>query len=740
VTIETYVDALGDTYYLVHPAGISYYDQTAEVVTKANSSVAYLAGSLAICRINTATGELWQPSASPSAEIGLRQGVVTADSLAGVATVSIKRVPRRAITSVMSSRDGGGTGGDSTNSGRLATFDNQSVAGKLPLVRMVTVSKPSAETWASTIPIYGYLLAGATLYTSSFSAATTQQTSWVAGGCCLSAGPGTTVGYIHQSIFSDSILGIGSSSYLAKDPGSKSISATISGTAPTFFARIFTSQDRLSVSNTASATCNILLGTCVGIDKSVTPNAWSYVVDDNMALCTSVEAVNAALGGFDTFLIQQYTASAIRSGSGGATSGFTILATKMEVDGKRTILAAPRLTTPSDATFMDLAYEPILPSPFDNLRIIWSYSPAVAANFPGGLYPAIAKRTNASPTPYVGMTSPGRLKPQRYTTLSTFRSDAPYIGIGSSCSFPLIPESRSTPYIWKEMDSAPYPFNINFPWSQGQSIRGAMFPSGVAENSTYPLSNFEWRWEIYDFASASWVAATSYVAGTGAGANWSANVTPPTSGIIGDEVYLARLSLQLTFVSTVGFNCTFKQDFTTLGAWPFDIVKAYTDTDAGGAWCGNPGWIWPSEPAGPSVAWSNEPVFSLVGNLLSLSSAVPVAAVAGSAKFAASANALNFANPALAISYDDGDSAQSPAFYIGGTTVGGFAYAKGSHNPRAEKVKSSWSWGDPLSMNIYPSSSGNKRITVRLYYSANVTSAYGTYAVPRVITQTFTLP
>jgi hypothetical protein len=737
VTIETYVDALGDTYYLVHPAGISYYDQTAEVVTKANSSVAYLAGSLAICRINTSTGELWQPSANPLAEIGLRQGVVTADSLAGVATVSIKRVPRRTIASAMSSRDGGGTGGDSTNSGRLATFDNQSFASKLPLVRMVTVSKPSAETWASTIPIYGYLLAGITLYTSSFSTATTQQTSWVAGGCCLSAGPGTTVGYIHQSIFSDSILGIGSSSYLAKDPGSKSISATISGTAPTFFARIFTSQDRLSVSNTASATCNILLGICVGIDKSVTPNAWSYVVDDNIALCTSVEAVNAALGGFDTFLIQQYTESAIRSGSGGATSGFTILATKMEVDGTKTILAAPRLTTPSDATFMDLAYEPILPSPFDNLRIIWSYSPADYANYPGGLYPAISKRTDTSTPPYASMTPTGRVKPQRYTTLSRYTASAN--GYGSSCLYPLIPESRSTPYVWKEMD-CPILTTIYFPSISGAPIRGAMFPSGVAENGTNVLTNFEWRWEIYDFTTAAWVAATAYVAGSGAGANWSANVAPPSSGIVSDQVYLARLSLQLTYFSSVAYDCTFKQDFATLGAWPFDIVKAYTDTDVGGAWCGNPGWIWPSEPAGPSVAWSNEPVFSLVGNLLSLSSAVPVAAVTGSAKFAASANALNFANPALMISYDDGDSAQSPAFYIGGTTVGGFAYAKGSHNPRAEKIKGSWSWGDPLSMNIYPSASGNKRITVRLYYSASVTSAYGTYAVPRVITQTFTLP
>ena len=60
MSIETYVDALGETYYLVHPAGMSYYDQPTETVTKADASIAYVAGDFAVVNANTITGETWR--------------------------------------------------------------------------------------------------------------------------------------------------------------------------------------------------------------------------------------------------------------------------------------------------------------------------------------------------------------------------------------------------------------------------------------------------------------------------------------------------------------------------------------------------------------------------------------------------------------------------------------------------------------------------------------------------------
>lgn len=765
MSLETYVDSHGDTYTLVHPAGISYFDQSAEIVTKANSSIAYVAGDLAVVNANTLAGETWRYGSAdiPRGDLGLRVGILTADSGSGLPTMSIKRVPfivMRASTGGTSptasntSKAGNITGGDHTSAGNITTYDNYDYFQHLPLFRMSQVSKPPGENWTLSQTIYGYVSLGITAYTNSLSTATANLTYWVQGICCLASIGGTVASYVHQATFFDATITMAPFG-LSKSPSAKSIKATASGAAPTLLTPVFVSIDLLSISSIPSAICNIQLGSyCVGIDNSTSPPTYSYFDTYGMYEGGSMEAIDAAITD-DLCLMTCVVSETVRHSYGGCTSSFTILGCKNNADGTKNLICAPTLSGRGNPVFPDMAYDPILPAPFDNLRIIWSETPGIsnASMRHQGLFPALAARTNRSSAPYVGMIASNRYKPDRFSSLPSYSNNNG--GPGSSCFYPLVRESRSTPYTWKE----PVAGSVDNTWFtmlaliNGISIRGAMFPAGTLYyNGTLGLSNYEWRWETYSPLTASWSGITSYVTGSGSALTWTATIVPPVSGINSEEVYLVRLATRLTFVSSVGGDPTrFSNDYKRLGAWPYDIVKLLPFSDAGGQWAGSAGWIWPNEPAGPSVAWSSEPTFSLVGNTLTLSTSIPVRTVSPDNKFsnlmAPNYNqGLDSDSPSMSITYDDGDSA-----FIPDMNVLNIAYSKGGGTPSAIKLRSlyvTWVWGSTASMLVYPSRSGSKKITVMLYYVGIIPSAYTNrggayddgYGVTRIVKQTFTLP
>jgi hypothetical protein len=758
MTIETYVDAVGDTYYLVHPAGMSYYDQTPETVNKENTSVGFLAGDLAVVTANTIAGEVWGLFSSfpLSGNLGRRQGVVTANSAAGVATISIKRTPRRVVSTAMGGsayNDGiphprsNANGGDSINAGDPVQYNNWNWASGLYLASLASVTKPSSEIWSLSSAIYGYISGGVTSYTNNAATASANLVYWSQGACCLKAGVGVLSAYVHQATFLDPIINTFFCG--ANTSSAQTIVATQTGTpvaiAVSVYSYMYVSQDRLSVSGAASATCNIILGLCVAIDKTVTPSTYKYIDIYGMYEGGTADAINAGIGSNDLCLVNAVTGSAIRGAGGGATTGYLTIASVRNSSGVNSFLAAPVFASRGDPVLPDMAYEPILPVPFDNLRIIWSYSPGTFYLGVSGLYPAISARTLPSVAPYSGMIISGRDKPQRGSTLSIAKAS----NINDSgCRYPLIAQSRSTPYVWEGPDGLVFDSSFSSGLNRGQSLRGAMFPSGILYYSgSSTATNFQWRWEIFDFTTSAWVGVTSYVAAIGSGGAWQAVITPPVSGITLAYVYTMRIGISLTGSSGIYFSVYFANKFSYLGAWPYDVVKAYTDTDAGGAWSGNAGWIWPTDPAGPTVAWANEPSFALVGNTLTLSANIPTRTVTPDAKFSDGSSHSRKLGPGISasITYDDGDSARIPTILYDGNT----APSKGPLFPGATTIQSGSSplpWGTSYAINVYPSRNGSKNITTRIFYSGMVTSAYlnnanGTeYASTRIITQTFTLP
>jgi hypothetical protein len=749
MSIETYTDSDGNTYHIVHPAGFSYYDAPVESVNKLNPSNSFVAGDVLTVLSNTASGEFWSKKFNTT--YGTRDAVVYADSASGVTSVSVQRVPRISVSSAMGGsvntlnepRIGAATMGDtSTPSFKYNNWSRELVFN---VVRMLSISKPSSEGWGNLSRIYGYINGGgSTAYTILLGTASANSVYWIAGYCCLFAPVGTTTAYVHQSIFHDGDkLFTGN---LSKTSSALSIHAAVSGSAPSLGSNIFTSYDKAFVSGTINATCNILLGVCVGIDGTLSPPTYSYFKPAGMYEGGNAESILAAVGGHDVCLLSQIsmqssypfaTPPGVRPGSTGIRSGYHVISVVNNSGTTKTILAAPIYGTKNYAMVDDMAYDPVLPAPFNDCRIIWSYSPGREGyNFEfgavAGLFPALATRTDTTSAPYSGMVPANKTKPARFASAS-YR----YGGMGS-VRHPQVLESRSTPYVW-ESYGADAPANVAFDYR----VRGAQIPSGTAVyNGPDNLSDFQWRWESYDYTIGHMAPLTSYVSGSGSGTSWSATVTPPA--VTGQNVYNVLCRIRGTLDPDTGFptyEAVFVPTSIPLGVWPYDIVKFSNATDSGGEWSGNAGWIWPDEPAGPTVTWSNEPSMSLVGNVLTITSSASISAtVTPSANF----NNENLPwgtrilTPSIFIAFDDGTMA------IPQSASGLVAYNSQDISPYPIKLPGSFNWGNTFTTTIFKSLKGSKSITVKLYYTAIINSAFNTYslsgyAVPRVISQTFTL-
>lgn len=714
MTIETYVSPLDSaTHYVVHPAGLSYFDQPSETINKATPSTAYVVGDVVWVVANTISGELWDNSFESVVFVGRRKGVVVSPSASGAATALIQRVPRKAIVCAMGNRVNG-MGGEFSNSYRQSTFDLVSRPTPLPLVKIITISKPPAETWGT---VFGYISGGVTSYTYLSSIASANNVYWIEGYCCNTSGSDPSVAYVMKGIFSDSICG---GLYPTKNSNSSSISASVVGSPVSINANIFCSVDRLSVSGAASSVCSVFIGLCVGVDKSNPIPTFHYVADNNLSACSSVEAINASHGGFDTFFIEEYITRVKLVGAEVTRFDSDVLIGGYNLSGNLCRLEATRIVClNNDAILPDLAYDPIIPAPFDNARVIWSYAVKNSsnANILPSLSPVVTARSITSAPPFTGMTASNAVKPNYLTTLAP-----------SPNATPLVSVSRNAPYVWRGDNTI----------GSLSSFRRASFWSGTSYFNGQPLSDYKYRWLVKDFNTGSYSAITSYISGSGAGGAWSVVVTAPSGGNSYD-VLNCILDIQPVYVSTTGGTIKNVPDSSNKGVWPYDVLRFFNDSDSGGAWVGSPGWTWPIDASLPSIAWSNEPSFSLIGNVLSLSALVPLATITKDSKFGAITSSGFNQNPSISIIYEDGDSAFICAGPTG-VTVGGVAYSKGPTSLAATKIYSGWSWGQPLSMSVYPSRSGSKKITVTLYNIAYVTSVYGIYASPRVITQSFTLP
>ena len=742
MTIETYTSG-GNTYLLVHPAGLSYYDQPTETVNKFLVSESISIGDLVAVFTNTTSGEMWfKTNASANFFTNFRRGVAISASASGAPTVSIKRIPVKVVTASagaeydFTSTPGINTnGGDSTNSGSNVTFNNVAKAAPTELSTLVTIEKPSSENWPIRGLAYGYILSGATLYTNSVALASSHSVYWSMGEFSANFAPGVTLAQVLQCCFYDAAMI--QTVPLAKRSSSKSITGTLSGTEVQLNGDIFSSPDGLTISAKNTANCNIYLGTCVGVDATLPAHVYNYYDTYGFYEGGSGEAVQASMGGADSFFLSVYAPRNYNSVVA-QIKGYRIIARTSNGPGTFTILCAPVLISSGNPALADVAYDPILPAPFNNIRILWTYCPYDANYKTDGLYPVIVNKTIRDSAPYTGMVESFRDRPEKNTGVAVALGDLSNGGGITSVLYPLIRESRSNPYVWN-----------NYWYYMGGAIadivcyaRGCMFPSGKFVFPGYLSSDFKWKWQKFDFASNSWVDITSFVVGSGASAG-DVDIAPP-SGLAAEEVFFASLRLEFVSGGKPGSGgLFFCHDFASMGVWPYDVVKAFDDTDSGGAWAGNAGWIWPNEPAGAVVTWLNEPVLSLVGNTLSFAATTPTASVAATDKFLGGSPSAAVGAPSYSIVYDDGDSAR---LTLGSTNINE-AYSKGGTVPAAMlglPANNLPAWGQPFSINVYPSRNGSKRFTFALYYSQVVSSAYAPdslgYAVPRVITQTFTLP
>lgn len=733
MTIQTWTVPIvnGDTYIIVHPAGLSFYDEPVEVITKANPADAFNADAVVYASSVTSSGELWSNFFSNTESLArVRQAVVVSASASGVATALAKRVPRRAVTVTAGGRRQipNLNGGDITNADLPRSFNNTHDAAPIPLGVMVKVDKPSSENWLLDALIYGYIDSGVELYTNSFALATSSQVFWVAGDCCKGGPVSVTESYILVIGITDASIVQNSNRMRANNY--KTLSATIAGGTPTLLGSLFVSPDYLFISNSASSTCNVSLGTCYGIDKTTTPFTYSYTDEFGSFFSGSAEAVNAVIGGTDEAIIYPL----MRSGNPTA-NGYQKIATVTDSASVSTFLVAPIFATALGGYPSELAYDPILPPPFDGIRIIWS--PTNMTDAVAYIRPFVAMRTARDIPPFTGMVPSLRFKPENSSSKSFAITNFFVSGM-----FPPISESRRTPYIWANVCQT-----SSAPVRNAIVARGSSFPSGNFKLGG-SSSDFDWAWTRYDPVSNTFIPIMGYVIGYGPTAGEvTITVPPPAAGLNADEVYF--LAVDVRFAGGAGrpSQPVFNPDFRILGAWPFDIIKTLFESDSGGEWVGNAGWIWPSDPAGPTISFSNEPIFSLSGNTVTLSTLRPVVTVTPDSKFnnlvvGAFANRLNIPSPSISIVYSNGESAFCPSLNVVNT-----AYVKGGMSPHAipmVNLSSDWVWTNPASFDVYPSKAGDKNITVTLYYSAAISSVYTNslfaYAVPRVITQTFTLP
>lgn len=734
MTIETIVNASGDTVRYIHPAGISYYDQTPETVIKANATDILVAGDQVELFNNTVAGETWRKFVSVSTTVPRRYGYVTIASGSGSPTVTMKRFPRVAISCAINRTFG--TIGGATNSLTFpSNFNNGCGNPPSASVSMVSVAKPVAENWVLNDSIYGYKLSGIDTFTKTPAVANAASVRWVHGRCALAQAPGLTNGAVHQYLCFDSMRAINFIVGLNLNQFATKIQLPFSGLQPLINGNILSASDGLTVSRSnPNASANTFLGLCVGIDETTTPATYSYVKDFNFYSGVNAESITALYGGYSMEILQIYPG--FTNAALGGPDYWPNIGISYNSSGQQTAICAPNFLVSSQACPPDIAYEPLLPAPFNSIRVIWSYVPQNATFADASLVPSMAKRSTESTQPYAAMTTAKRERPRRFASVKSAIGYIPHVNTGRSvgqnfCQWPLVTESRNIPYVWETW------FQGSGTFSSVSSTRGANVPSGTIYYSCG--SSVEWCWGSNNYTTGLVTAITPWVAASFLGGiKYSAAVTPPV--LAADEVVRLVLMTRIGGFQIVfgideiiyGLSGYWSPDYSSgnFGVWPYDVVKFSSAIDAGGAWSTNAGWIWSNEPIMPTVTWSNLPSSTLSGNTLTTTTLNPIATITAVAKIAGTSLCGN--DPSALFSATDGAVGQmfplngfGIGWQYGSSAIGGVGMSFG---------------GGTFTSLVYPTLTGLKNFNLTLIYNAKFHSVYGDIPAVKIIQQSFTLP
>lgn len=566
----------GGISYDVFPPGIGFFDNP--IVTLPMS----VGGSLPVGALIYASVRDSSGNSTWSLGAGYPRASLTSAASAGDTSVQAKRSSYMYIPGEASSPN--------------AIADVQGLDGAtyiFPDGALTKVVKPTGQTWTigyGTI-IYGYISSGITLYTNSFGTAVINSAAWIAGYPSVTRASTDTDGYLSVPSFSP-----GQISTVNGISGTMSVRVATTGGIPQLRQPIYMSPDRTLVSLNQSTTTPINLGNCVGFDKTTSPSTFFYLPSNigttsGQTLQRVSESINilhktfiqVSMGTTFSELIKQ-----LQSASSNSSVFDNVSAPVLDIRcGLSEYIRVP-----------DLCFDPILPAPFDNLRIIWTQDNSRASQ----MYPSLVSRTSAS-VPVTGMVATGRVRgnleqyPWGGPGIAEFRYLSCDFAHGQIYQFGAIPK-------------------INGPSNSGTpAIRAGLIPSAVVQGSPGNCSTLLGKYGIWDQNASAYVVIPGYPAvaftpdSSVPTSLWHGTMSSPAPTYIESDA-IGQFTVMFSAngaAYTAGF-CSYYQSSVQTGRpiYPFEIVRASTQSDAGGAWSGNTGWRFGALPM-PALTWGAAP-------------------------------------------------------------------------------------------------------------------------------------
>lgn len=618
MTLESATGDLGQTFYLLHPPGLSMRDADGvpETVNKANPATAFALGAVLEVTGNTIAGEVW---AAANLALGVlnaskRYGHAVAASGGGSPTVSIIRHPRAVIPTyrgpVITAKPGVST-----------PFLTPPPVDRLGLYGPpITVTKPAGEPWGNQFPCYywedGVGGSGYTIFTGV--AAGNLRARYV--GVTFSGGAAATSGTYRVPQGADYQLSQGQNHRVPESALSLAIPITYG--APTLSSSLYVNTARTAVVGAStSAAGPSSMGYLASYDTSVSPTAYTYFPGENLGWPTSAEAY-VAWGQHCAGFIQCYPQPWIdQNGLGGAASSLPsewscVLSRHDSAITRfsRTALMAPRIIC-SDRPAVDLALNIDLPSPWSLLRVVFAAGLDVgAADI--RLIAMPCRRTDPATAPLTGMTRNAVARPADVQGNHALSLQGRYAVSGGGSTF-LYGASESTVVDTYLSGHADMP-HVGQRFLMEDSLTNALTTENRARIGEVPsnirvywidsgLGTVQWRWARWDYSTGAAAAVTAYANALGGGAGpYYADITPPplTTGAV------EKLFIQVTN-DPVGDQSWWIEthDGEGYGCYPYDVPQAQLADDADSSWVGHCGWRWP-QPVITAPTWGAASVAS----------------------------------------------------------------------------------------------------------------------------------
>lgn len=632
--VRTYLSgSVTVTEYSIHPPGFSFnpVDVGTEVVTKMNASEGMLKGQIVEMPQLTAGGEVWRLQLASSGSMytsNFRIGIVSADSASGTATVTISRFQRTALPT-------------STIRKLVCKYGNGSNIGGGPgqiyqplIPKIITVAKPSAETWSLGGPIYFYVLAGVTAYTSIFATASASDKYGFAGVNSVNRDSGETIGTINAYYAS-----FGPERSGRRALPESALSRFQSATVFVVGTSVYSDEAMTSFGGLDAVLRPVLRGILTIADFTTTPKTYYYYQGpsndcndlNTVRLLYTDEGCNvwSATGAMNT-IFSRYTSETTRidilaSGLYGSTPS---------VSATPGPISSPR----------DMALDVDLPAPIGNARIVWS--PALIFFAPNPvispyiLSPSVVRRTTTS-APETGMVATSSMRTAQYCA-SRGVNDTPGL-MQFDVSF------RRLPYQVNERSV-----------SALASSRVAILPDSISVTGGAGAAA-TWGWSRFDRGLNAWTVLSSGNAMSYAASRWTASAIGYPPGFVATDAALFRIDMAGASGLSFPFDLYTGALDNRLEIWPHDVpmtnapgMPTYSDC----RWVGSKGWAYPDAFVIPTVTWGTPSASWLAGVMTLDMGTIPTYAT----------------SPSLGLSQLSGNLWQNPRFrFISGEYISDYS-------------------------------------------------------------------